>query len=239
MRPYDLSILLFSYILPATPFTKALVITESPLADTLGRAVNISSLHLEKRDDIDDWNNAHPDNRIAAWFVCPDPHVLFTVFNAMAVWQAFSRGVWFAQHPNEDRPRWSGVEYPHAILLDQYHAQRVDLGLANGALSLFPLQPGPLGEWPGLPGAPATGPPGDHRVVFDEHGMFAGVVALFTGVPEGERLVWCYPMLDYGARDVGATAEGNPGVDEAWQDRYDGNYLYAPDPAGGSRPPSL
>ncbi|KAI1381814.1 hypothetical protein F4677DRAFT_458211 [Hypoxylon crocopeplum] len=193
---------------------------------------------LEKRDEIDDWNYDHPDNRIAAWYLCPHPRVLSTVFNAMAVWQAFQRGNWYQQHPHEERPRWSGLEHPHSVWLPDYRAQRVDVGRAEGdALLMFPLQPGPLGEWPGVEGSPVSGPPGDHRVVFDEHGMFAGVAALYTGEAQGVRLVWCYPILDYGARDVGATAEGNPGVDEAWRDEYDGrHFFYAPDPAGGSRP---
>ncbi|KAI1468600.1 uncharacterized protein F4812DRAFT_458128 [Daldinia caldariorum] len=120
--------------------------------------------------------------------------------------------------------------------LPDYHAVRVDLGRADGELFVFPLSPTPLGEWPGIEGSPVSGPPGDHRVVFDEHGVFAGVAALFTG--DGvTRLVWCYPMLDYGARDVGATAEGNPGVDEAWRDGFDGHYLFLQDPTRGSRPP--
>ncbi|KAI1209865.1 uncharacterized protein F4807DRAFT_467398 [Annulohypoxylon truncatum] len=239
MRPYTIFALLFSHILLASPITNAHVIPQNAHAEALGPATNISSLLLEKRDEIDDWNNNHPENRIAAWYICPDPRVLYTVFNAASIWQAFNRGVWFSQHTNEARPRWSGVEFPHTILLEQYRAQRVDLGRVDGEIYLFPLDPGPLGEWPGLPGSPVTGPPGQHRVVFDERGVFAGVAVLFTGEAEGVRLVWCYPMLEYGARDVGATAEGNTGVDEAWRDAYDGlHYLYAPDPAGGSRPPS-
>ncbi|OTA69066.1 hypothetical protein K449DRAFT_446617 [Hypoxylon sp. EC38] len=78
--------------------------------------------------------------------------------------------------------------------------------------------PSALGEWPGLPGAPVTGPSGDHRVVFDDHGIFAAVATLYTDDPDGTRLIWCYPMHDSGAREVGATAEGNSGVDEAWRD---------------------
>ncbi|OTA94439.1 hypothetical protein M434DRAFT_265379 [Hypoxylon sp. CO27-5] len=119
-----------------------------------------------------------------------------------------------------------------------YRAQRVDLGRADGHLLVFPLSPNALGEWPGLPGTPVTGPPGDHRVVFDDHGIFAGVATLYTDDPDGTRLIWCYPIHDNGAREVGATAEGNSGVDEAWMDEYDGlHYLYGPDPMGGSHPP--
>lgn len=156
----------------------------------------------------------------------------------MAVWQAFQRGVWYNTHVNEERPRWSGIEHPHYIWLPDYRAQRVDLGRADGDLFLFPLAPNPLGEWPGLPGAPVTGPPGDHRVVFDDNNLFAGVATLYTDDPDGTVLVWCYPIHDDGPRDVGATAEGNPGVDEAWRDEYDGHhYLFGPDPMGGSRLP--
>lgn len=123
------------------------------------------------------------------------------------------------------------------IWLPDYHARQVDIGEAQGELFAFPVQPNPGSEWPGMPGAPVSGPPGDHRVIFDEHGMFAGVAIILRGTDEGERLVWCYPMLDHGDRDVGATSEGNPGVDEAWIDDYDGHYLYAADPPFESRPP--
>lgn len=98
---------------------------------------------LEKRDDIDDWNRNNPDNRIAAvsaventpnplllstiskaqlltrmlqYYVCPHPRVLFTVFNARAVYQAFQRGAWYIAHPGELRPRWSGLEHPHSMV---------------------------------------------------------------------------------------------------------------------------
>ncbi|KAI1660146.1 hypothetical protein F4813DRAFT_387015 [Daldinia decipiens] len=102
-------------------------------------------------------------------------------------------------------------------------AQRVDLGRAEGELFMFPVNPTPLGQWPGITGAPV-----DHRVTFNKHGMFAGVAVLFTGKLEGTRLAWCYSMLDYGVRDVGATAEGNPDVDEASQDVFDGHHLFVP-----------
>ncbi|KAI1394041.1 uncharacterized protein F4822DRAFT_34603 [Hypoxylon trugodes] len=194
---------------------------------------------LEKRDEIDDWNHDNPDNTIAGWYVCPDSRVLVTLFNARAVYQAFQRGVWYMRHPNEDQPRWSGREYPHTLNLDDYWAHRVDVGRADGELYMFPLAPNPLGEWPGIPGAPVSGPPGNHRVVFSEHGIFAGVATLYYGEPEGTRLVWCYPVTRYGSRDLGATHEGNPGVDEAWRDTYDGfHYLSAYDPSGGSHPPN-
>ncbi|KAI1779700.1 hypothetical protein F4818DRAFT_149867 [Hypoxylon cercidicola] len=192
---------------------------------------------LHKRDEIDDWNNAHQNNRVAGFYVCPDVRALYTVFNSLAVWEAFCRGVWYHQHPNEDRPRWSGLEYPHSIYLPDYHARQVDMGEAHGELFAFPLQPGEGAEWPGVTGSPVFGPPGDHRVLFDGSGMFAGVAIILRGEPDGERLVWCYPILEHGDRDFGATAEGNPGVDEAWIDDYSGHFLYAPDPAGGSRPP--
>ncbi|KAI0852444.1 hypothetical protein F5Y00DRAFT_258288 [Daldinia vernicosa] len=219
---------------------KTVAVAEDPVVEAWNRTVAVVALPLlEKRDDIDDWNRDNPDNRIAAYYVCPHPRVLFTVFNARAVYQAFRRGAWYIAHPGELRPRWSGLEHPHSVWLPDYRAQRVDLGRAEGELFLFPVNPTPLGEWPGIAGAPVSGPPGDHRVVLDEHGMFAGVVVLFAGEPGGERLVWCYPMLEYGARDVGATAEGNPGVDEAWRDGFDGHYLFAPDPVGGSRPPGV
>ncbi|KAI1409159.1 hypothetical protein F5Y13DRAFT_170921 [Hypoxylon sp. FL1857] len=248
MRFYTFFVLLLPCIALAAPFfdleknvnhgnSKITGASETSLVTTSNQTAILHFLPLEKRDEIDDWNNANPENRIATWYICPHPRVLFTVFNAMAVWQAFQRGVWYHTHRNEDRPRWSGLQYPHSIWLPNYHARRVDLGRAEGVLSLFPLAPGPLGAWPGFPGAPVSGPPGDHRVVFDENGIFAGVAALFPD-PDGERLIWCYPIDSYGTRDVGATAEGNPGVDEAWVDQYDGHhYLYAPDPLGGSRPP--
>ncbi|KAF3055685.1 hypothetical protein GL218_07116 [Daldinia childiae] len=249
MKLYGFCFLLFPFVAFAAPCTKshekryradvkAATVARGPVVEALNRTVTITIPLLEKRDDIDDWNHDNPDNRIAAYYVCPHPRVLYTVFNARAVYEAFQRGAWYVAHPGELRPRWSGLEHPHSVWLPDYRAQRVDLGRAEGELFMFPLNPTPLGEWPGLSGAPVSGPPGDHRVVFDEHGMFAGVAVLFTGEPEGTRLIWCYPMLDYGARDVGATAEGNPGVDEAWQDVFDGHYLYAPDPTGGSRPPT-
>ncbi|KAI0117292.1 hypothetical protein F4814DRAFT_282423 [Daldinia grandis] len=248
MKHYGFFFLLFFFIALAAPCTesheedyhgdvKAAAIPKGPVVEALNRTVTVSLPLIEKRDDIDDWNRNNPDNRIAAYYVCPHPRVLFTVFNARAVYQAFQRGAWYIAHQGELRPRWSGLEHPHSVWLPDYHAQRVDLGRAEGELFLFPINPNPLGEWPGIAGAPVSGPPGDHRVVFDGHGVFAGVAVLFAGEPGGTRLVWCYPMLDYGARDAGATAEGNPGVDEAWQDAFDGHYLFAPDPMGGSRPP--
>ncbi|KAI1482508.1 hypothetical protein F4774DRAFT_406686 [Daldinia eschscholtzii] len=220
---------------------KAVAFADSPVPEILNQNQNATFLLLWKRDEIDDWNSDNPDNRIAAFYVCPHQRSLFTVFNAMAVYQAFRRGTWYLAHPNEARPRWSGLEHPHSMTLQDYHAHRVDLGRASGELFMFPINPNPLGEWPGIAGSPVSGPPGDHRVVFDEHGMFAGVAVLFAGEPQGAatRLIWCYPMLEYGARDVGATAEGNPGVDEAWRDSFDGHYLFAPDPTGGSRPPPV
>ncbi|KAI1143076.1 hypothetical protein F5Y05DRAFT_142100 [Hypoxylon sp. FL0543] len=248
MRLYNFFIFLFPIVLLAAPFSdlekvqyddpKKVATVEDRLVKAMNGTGVVHFLPLEKRDEIDDWNNANQENRIAAWYVCPHPRVLYTVFNAMAVWQAFQRGVWYNQHQNEDRPHWSGLEFPHSVWLPNYRAQIVDLGRAEGGLFLFPLAPNPLGEWPGLPGAPVSGPPGNHRVVFDEHGMFAGVAALYADDPDGERLIWCYPIHSDASRDVGATAEGHPGVDEAWMDEYDGHhYLYASDPMGRSRPP--
>ncbi|KAI0135974.1 hypothetical protein F4776DRAFT_113536 [Hypoxylon sp. NC0597] len=248
MRVYTLFVSLLPSIALAALFSdlekkvnhdnSKIVGAETSVAETLNQTGRVHFLPLEKRDEIDDWNNAHGENRIAAWYVCPNSRVLYTVFNALAVWQAFQRGVWYNTHINEERPRWSGLEYPHFIWLPDYRAQRVDLGRADGDLFVFPLAPNPLGEWPGLPGAPVSGPPGDHRMVFDEHNIFAGVATLYTEDPHGTVLVWCYPIHDDGAREAGATAEGNPGVDEAWRDEYDGqHYLYGPDPMGGSHPP--
>ncbi|KAI1802206.1 hypothetical protein F4811DRAFT_410493 [Daldinia bambusicola] len=243
MTPYFFLVFLFQVLALAAPYMmgrenhdKATTLADSPVPEILNQTSTGTLLFFWKRDEIDDWNRDNPDNRIAAFYVCPHPHSLFTVFNAMAVYQAFRRGAWYLTHPNEARPRWSGLEHPHSVWLPDYRATRVDLGRADGELFMFPINPTPLGEWPGLEGAPVSGPPGDHRVVFDEHGMFAGVAALFTG-DGATRLVWCYPMLEYGERDVGATAEGNPGVDEAWRDGFDGHYLFLPDPTGGSRPP--
>ncbi|KAL7628963.1 hypothetical protein AAE478_000481 [Parahypoxylon ruwenzoriense] len=196
---------------------------------------------LGKRDEIDNWNEDNTDNRIAQWYVCPQHGVFCTVYNARAVWEAFQRGAWYIAHPNEERPRWGGVEFPHPFWLHDYHAPAVDLGRVDldGRLYMFPLQPGPLGEWPGIEGSPVSGPPGDHRVVFDEDGLFAGVATLYVNEAGGVSLFWCYPMFVDGQRDRGATAEGYPGVDETLEDDYDGrHYLYGPDPMGGSRPPS-
>nr|QZS37069.1 C052A protein [Hypoxylon sp. CO27-5]QZS37346.1 C052A protein [Hypoxylon sp. CO27-5] len=248
MRVYTFFIFLFPSIALAAPSSdlekkvnhhnSKITGVETSVAKTLNQTGGFHFLPLEKRDEIDDWNDAHEENRIANWYLCPHSRILYTVFNAMAVWQAFQRGVWYNAHTNEDRPRWSGLEHPHTIWLLDYRAQRVDLGRADGHLLVFPLSPNALGEWPGLPGTPVTGPPGDHRVVFDDHGIFAGVATLYTDDPDGTRLIWCYPIHDNGAREVGATAEGNSGVDEAWMDEYDGlHYLYGPDPMGGSHPP--
>ncbi|KAI1462106.1 hypothetical protein F4805DRAFT_194191 [Annulohypoxylon moriforme] len=238
MRPYTVFALLFSYVLPASNHVNAFSVPESSHVEALSRATNISSPHLEKRDDIDDWNSAHPENRIAGWYVCPNPRVLATVFDAQSVWQSFNRGVWYTQHPDEPRPRWSGISYPHVIDLNLYRTRPVDLGRTLGDIYLFPLHPTPIGEWPGTEEVPGIGPPGEHRVVFCQHGVFAGVSVLFTE-PDGLSMVWCYPKLDYGPRDVGASSEGISGVDEAWRDGYDGyHYLYAPDPLDGSHPPS-
>ncbi|KAI1100119.1 hypothetical protein F4804DRAFT_348808 [Jackrogersella minutella] len=235
MRPYTFIVLLSPCVALVSPPSKPGAITKA-LLELPHRAVNFSSQSLKMRDEIDDWNDENIENRIAAWYLCPQPRTLYTIFNAMAVWQAFQRGVWYTQYPNEDRPRWGGIEYPHPF---RYHAPHVDLGRADGDLWVFPLQPGPLGEWPGIDGAPVSGPPGDLRVVYDEHGMFAGVAVLLAGDPEGERLVWCYPIYHDRTREVGATAEGNSGVDEALQDQYYvRHFLYGFDPIGGSRPPS-
>ncbi|KAI0890306.1 uncharacterized protein GGS22DRAFT_183653 [Annulohypoxylon maeteangense] len=237
MRLYIVFAFLFSYILPGLNFTNATAVPEGSYAEALSRAMNLSSRGLEKRNEIDKWNHDHPANRIAARYVCPNPRVLFTVFDSMAVWEAFNRGVWFTQHSSEKRPRWSGIEYPHSITLEAYRARVVDLGRTDGTLYLFPLNPTSSGEWPGQSGDPGIGPPGEHRVVYCQHGIFSGVSVLFTE-PDGIRMVWCYPMLDSGPRDMGATSEGNTGVDEAWRDSYDGHhYLYAPDPTSGSHPP--
>ncbi|KAI1448160.1 hypothetical protein F5Y02DRAFT_431896 [Annulohypoxylon stygium] len=241
MRIHIVFAFLFSYILSASIFINALGIPKISPVEALLKTVS-ASRPLEKRDEITDWNGDHQHNQIADAYVCPDEQgTLGTAFSARSVWDAFNRGLWYVMHPTEDRPRWASTEFPHTIVLQQYHAQRVDLGDADGEMYAFPLDPGPLGEWPGLPIGPVFGPPGPHRVIFDEHGVFAGVAVFFeAGWWMNDRLVWCYPIYLYGRRDNGATAEGHPGVDEAWRDLYDGfHYIYAPDPPNGSRPPHL
>ncbi|KAI1096044.1 hypothetical protein F5B19DRAFT_488662 [Rostrohypoxylon terebratum] len=238
--------LLFFYILPAPFLTNALVIPKSsPVpVEALLQTVNASRPHLEKRYTITDWNNDHPNNQIADVHIPYNAHGLIcTAFTARSVWDAFNRGLWFVMHQTQDRPRWAGNQFPHTLVLQQYHARRVDLGEADGEIYVFPLNPGLLGEWPGLNMGmgPVFGPPGPHRVVFDDRGVFVGVAVMHeAGWWMDDRLVWCYPIYPSGARDSGATAEGHPGVDEAWRDTYDGfHYVYAPDPADGSRPPHL
>ncbi|OTB06311.1 hypothetical protein M426DRAFT_115303 [Hypoxylon sp. CI-4A] len=191
-------------------------------------------------DVIDSWNENNTANRIALYYVCPHPRNIATVFNAQAVWDAFMQGTDFQRRPFDERPYWNGITYPDYLYLPNYHAPIVDLGDADEfQLRMFPLNPQVAGAWPGPPGQRRRTPPGDYRVVFDTNNMFAGVAVIFTGEPGvGERLVWCYPMMDYGDRFVGATAVGYLGVDEAWRDNYDNrHYLYAPDPFGGSHPP--
>ncbi|XXG94359.1 hypothetical protein Hte_000613 [Hypoxylon texense] len=211
-------------------------------ATTTTTGAGAGALKLHKRDEIDDWNHAHPNNRIAGVFACPDMRRLYTVFNSHAVWDAFRRGAWYLQHPREERPRWAGLAYPHGVYLPDYHGaprrRRRGPGRALGVPAH--AQPGQrVARAP--PAPPSRAPPGDHRVLFDERGTFAGVVVVIQrGEPDGERLAWCYPLLEHGdlaVRDFGATAEGFPGVDEFWVDDFDGHYLYAPDPQFGSRPP--
>ncbi|KAI2618793.1 hypothetical protein GGR54DRAFT_142955 [Hypoxylon sp. NC1633] len=198
---------------------------------------------LEKRNVVDEWNYNNPENRIAANYVCPHARVLPTVFDSITIWTAFERGYSYMQY-DDIRPRWSGLEFPHPFNLPapdyEYRTQLVDLGRAEAPFFLFPLKRTANGAWPGTTGTTSVyAPPGDHRVVFDQKGKFAGVSVLYTDDPDGVRLVWCYPMLDDGSRMVGATAEGYPGVDEGWEDQYDGHYLYEADPYGRSRTPPV
>ncbi|KAK6948492.1 hypothetical protein Daesc_010259 [Daldinia eschscholtzii] len=157
MMPYIFFIFLFHVLALAAPFMKsrenyngdgkAVAFADSPVPEILNQNQNATLLLLWKRDEIDDWNRDNPDNRIAAFYVCPHQRSLFTVFNAMAVYQAFRRGTWYLAHPNEARPRWSGLEHPHSMLqlqtLQDYHAHRVDLGRASGELFMFPINPNP------------------------------------------------------------------------------------------------
>ncbi|KAI0380101.1 hypothetical protein F5Y04DRAFT_106245 [Hypomontagnella monticulosa] len=187
-------------------------------------------------DDIREYNRNHPNNQISDFYICPHPRVLASLFNSVAVWEAVRRGLWYLQHPSEPRPGWNGIYYPSYIDVREYFTRQVDLGETSGTLHAFPLNPRSLSEWPGFPDAPVVGPPGNHRVIFDESGRLAGVVVLWNG-EEGADFVWCYPVHDSGFRDWGATAEGVAGVDEALRDNYDSfHFLDMTDPQWGSHP---
>ncbi|KAI1767235.1 hypothetical protein GGR53DRAFT_135693 [Hypoxylon sp. FL1150] len=194
---------------------------------------------LQNRDNITQWNFDHQENQIAAYYTCPDMLRLYTAFDDMSVWEAFQQALWYHGRKGllaEDQPRWSGLDYPHPIWLADYHARDVDLGHCNGNLFAFPLNPGQVMPWPGIRGWPITGPPGNHRIIYDDKGLFAGVAIIYRG-DSSERLGWCYPIYADGARHLGATGDGVSGVDEAWIDSYDGHFLFAPNPAAKSNPP--
>lgn len=169
-------------------------------------------------------------------YICPHPLVLASLLNSVAVYEALQQAIWFQQHPNEERPHWNGMHYPSTIDPYEYFARIVDLGNVVGPPVSFPVYPMPTGAWPGLPGAPVLGPPGNIRVLLDEAGTFAGLVVLWYG-HEGQDLVWCYPVDTHGWRDTGATGENVPGVDEALRDNYDGfHFVDVMNPQWGSHP---
>lgn len=89
---------------------------------------------------------------------------------------------------------------------------QIGVGEAYGNLLAFPLNPGLLDLRFDI-GAFMR----DHCVIFDDRGVFAGVAVIDRGNGEvSEEVLWCfpfpYPTVNNAVRDVGATAEGVPGV---------------------------
>ncbi|KAK7753379.1 hypothetical protein SLS62_004669 [Diatrype stigma] len=168
-------------------------------------------------DTLDEYNEAHPLNRIPDWLFCYDPNAIAmtgTRHDREHIWETLVEANRLRQTPYLDRPRFQGTHYPHVATFTDLNSQsesrlrRIDVGHHTGNINLYPIVMGGVVFRDGY--FPFT-----DRILFDDDGVFLGAMTF-----RGSHWYWCIPCryrdnVDPGHPDRGASASGVPGADES------------------------